>query len=217
MQALKDSFKTCDSSPATVVKQFWIVCLIFSGVDCIVSISVAGMNNETHGGSSGLVFAALWSLFLVIIFDIAGSQLIFYGNCSALMVGFVIGVAAMLAELFLVLMCVFFSFGTSSKHKDFETEDANNAMGAFCFFNMIIFFVFAVLLTQHRSLFVATIQNRPPVSEADKAVQLEPPTVAEPAESEANRESRFSMESIKLEDSQSPPSNKKGDLHEVNV
>ena len=84
-------------------------------MDFIVSLVVAAKNNETPGGSKGIGFAAVWSCFLVIVFSSAGCQVVFKGNNSAVMIGFLFGCSIMLAELFFVLMCVFFTYGTNAK------------------------------------------------------------------------------------------------------
>jgi hypothetical protein len=65
-----------------------------------------------HGYKSAS-FAAIWSMFLVIVFTVLGAMIVFNGKCSELLVGFMIGVAAMLTELFFVLMVIFFVLGTN--------------------------------------------------------------------------------------------------------
>ncbi len=78
----------------------------------IVSIAVAAANaNANTGGHKSASFAAIWSMFLVIGFTAVGGQVVFGGRSSELLVGFLIGVAAMLTELFFVLMVFFFTLG----------------------------------------------------------------------------------------------------------
>ena len=50
-------------------------------------------------------------MFLVIAFTAVGGQVVFAGKSSELLVGFLIGVSAMMTELFFVLMVFFFTLG----------------------------------------------------------------------------------------------------------
>jgi len=84
-------------------------------VDFLISIGVAAKNDNVIGGSSSAAFAALWSFFVALLFSYGGSHLVFIGNGSALMVGFVIGASFMLSQLFFVLMCIFFTYGSTAK------------------------------------------------------------------------------------------------------
>ena len=54
-------------------------------------------------------------MFLCMLFTIHGAQIVFGGVSSELGVGFMIGVAAMMTQLFFVLMCVFFVLSTEAK------------------------------------------------------------------------------------------------------
>ena len=54
-------------------------------------------------------------MFLCILFTIHGAQIVFGGISSELGVGFMIGVATMMTQLFFVLMCVFFVLSTEAK------------------------------------------------------------------------------------------------------
>lgn len=80
----------------------------------IVSIAVAAANDQYAFGYKSAGFAAIWSMFLVIGFTGLGASIVFGGKASELLVGFLIGVAAMLAELFFVLMVIFFVIGTNA-------------------------------------------------------------------------------------------------------
>lgn len=53
-------------------------------------------------------------MFLVIAFTGLGGKVVFGGKSSELLVGFLIGVAAMLTELFFVLMVTFFVLGQNA-------------------------------------------------------------------------------------------------------
>jgi hypothetical protein len=87
-------------------------------VQCIVSIAVAATNAKT-GGYKSASFAAIWSMFLVIGFTTVGGQIVFGGKSSELLVGFMIGVAFMLCELFFVLMVAFFILGSEATHNGY--------------------------------------------------------------------------------------------------
>jgi hypothetical protein len=71
-------------------------------------------NSNTVGGYKSASFAAIWSMLLVIAFTSVGGRMVVGGKSSPLLVGFLIGVAIMLAELFFVLMIIFFIFGTNA-------------------------------------------------------------------------------------------------------
>ena len=79
-----------------------------------MSIVVAAKQN-TIGGYPSATFAAIWSMFLCILFTIHGAQIVFGAASTELGVGFMIGVAAMMTQLFFVLMCVFFVLATEAK------------------------------------------------------------------------------------------------------
>jgi hypothetical protein len=86
----------------------------FGLIQCIVSIIVAA-KQKGIGGYPSATFAAIWSMFLCILFMIHGAQIVFGSVSSELGVGFMIGVAAMMTQLFFVLMCVFFVLATEAK------------------------------------------------------------------------------------------------------
>lgn len=77
-------------------------------------------NNDPHGYKSA-TFAAIWSMFLVITFTGIAGSVVFGGKASELLVGFLIGVAAMLTELFFVLMVIFFIIGQSAGNNNYST------------------------------------------------------------------------------------------------
>lgn len=65
-------------------------------------------------------------MFLVIGFTIIGGQIVFGGKSSELLVGFMIGVAFMLAELFFVLMVAFFILGAEATHNGYSKSIAGS-------------------------------------------------------------------------------------------
>ena len=92
---------------------------VFTIIQVIVSIAVAAMNSKSHGGYKSATFTSIWAMLLALIFCGVGGQIVFKGNSSPLLVGFMIGVAAMLCQLFFVLMCVFFVLGTEATHNGY--------------------------------------------------------------------------------------------------
>ena len=66
-------------------------------------------------------FAAMWSMFLVLMFTVHGYQIVFGAQSTEIGVGYMIGVAAMMTQLFFVLMCVFFVLSTDAKNAGYGT------------------------------------------------------------------------------------------------
>jgi hypothetical protein len=89
-------------------------------------------------------------MFLVMGFTGLGASIVFGGKASELLVGFLIGVAAMLAELFFVLMVIFFVIGENAVNNGQKAGPADKAYAAFSLINMIIYFVWAIILVVHR-------------------------------------------------------------------
>lgn len=54
---------------------------------------------------------------------------------------------------------LFFSFLLPSSHYFSASEQADTAYGTFCLFNMIIYFVYAIILTVHRRSVIAQVIN----------------------------------------------------------
>jgi len=132
------------------LRHMWFVIVIFAVVQVIVSIAVAAANNTDVGGYKSATFAAIWSMFLVIFSTAVGGQIVFAGKSSELLVGFMIGFSAMLTELFFVLMVLFFILSSEATTQMLKTAPADKAYGAFCLFNMIIYFVWTIILAVHR-------------------------------------------------------------------
>jgi hypothetical protein len=86
------------------------------------------------------------------------------GTHPPLLVGFLCGVAGMLAQLFLVLMAVFFTLSTEATVMGYATAPADTAFGAFALINMIIYIVWAIILGVHRQS-VIDHSFQPPVQE----------------------------------------------------
>jgi uncharacterized membrane protein len=123
---------------------------IFAVVQVIVSCAVAASNSKTDGGYKSASFAAIWSMFLVIGFTSLGAKVVFGGRSSELLVGFLIGCAAMLSQLCFVLMVIFFVFGANAQTSHIATAPSDQAYAAFSLINMIIYFVWTIILIVHR-------------------------------------------------------------------
>ena len=133
---------------------------------------MAAKNNVSVGGYQGAGFAAMWSCFLACLLAVQGAKAAFSKTgVSPLFVGFLIGLSAMLAQLFFVLMCLFFALGAEANkngwgtqfyslmnlyastkiHTFIETGYADNALGSFSLFNLIVYSLWAIVLSYKRS------------------------------------------------------------------
>jgi hypothetical protein len=114
-------------------------------VQIIVSIIVAAYEGSTDRGKRGyksLGFAAIWSMFLVIAFTYLGYQIAFTSKSTELLVGFMIGVAAMLTELFFVLMCIFFIIGSEGS----SSNQSNTLLFYFNYFRTFDYKLFIIYI-----------------------------------------------------------------------
>eukprot|EP01038_Epipyxis_sp_PR26KG_P009489 gene9489-12783_t len=141
------------------LRHMWFVIVLFAVVQVIVSIAVAATNNTMAGGFKSLGFAAIWSMFLVIGFTVLGGRIVMTNRSSELLVGFMIGIAAMLTELFFVLMVMFFIIGQEAGLNGGKTAPSDKAYAAFCLINMIIYFVWTIILTVHRRTVMISKQD----------------------------------------------------------
>lgn len=89
-------------------------------------------------------------MFLVITFVALGGTIVFGAKASELLIGFQIGVAAMLTELFFVLMVIFFILGHNAALNSRKEAPSDQAYAAFSLINMIIYFVWTIILVVHR-------------------------------------------------------------------
>jgi len=155
MQQVKGKIEMYRREGHLAIKHMWIVVLIFAVVQVIVSIAVAAANSSTEsGGYKSASFAAIWSMFLVIMFTGLGAKIVFGGRSSALLVGFLLGAAAMLTELFFVLMVMFFVLGQNANTNGYATAPSDTAYAAFSLLNMVIYFVWAIILAVHRNTII---------------------------------------------------------------
>jgi preprotein translocase subunit SecG len=120
---LLQKFNEYKKDAALAMKHMWFVVAAFAILQIIVSIAAAAKNSTTEGGYKSAAFAAIWSMFLVIIFTGLGAQIVFRAQATALQVGFLIGVSAMLCQLFFVLMVIFLIL---------STEATNSHIGKYC-------------------------------------------------------------------------------------
>ena len=104
------------------VLSLYIFQKVFAVVQIIVSIAVAAANSKagSEGGMKSAGFAAIWSMFLVLGFTYIGGKIVFGDKSSELLVGFMIGIAYMLVELFFVLMIVFFILGSDANKSGYS-------------------------------------------------------------------------------------------------
>ena len=115
-----------------------------------MAIIVAAFNSQTPNGYKSASFAAIWNMFIVIGFCRASYSILFHSKASELMVGALLGISIMLAQLFFVLMVVFFIFGSEADVNNPTVGPSDRAYGAFCFFNMLAYFAWSILLTMNR-------------------------------------------------------------------
>lgn len=155
------------------LKHMWIVILVLGVVQIIVSIACAAANVQSPNGHKSATFAALWSMFLVILFVFLGYKIIRGGKSHPLLVGFMIGVALMLAQLCFVLMAMFFTFGAEADTNKWTTAPSDKAYGVFSLFNMIIYFVWGIILIVHRNMVMAE-----PVAQQQQSTYYEEEDVA---------------------------------------
>lgn len=118
----------------------------------IVSLVTVGYNGKTTGGSKGLAFVAFWSGLLVVAYAIVGSVGVYSAKGVDLFtIGTMIGMGVMLAQLFFVLMWVYYIHGQEAAQNGYVSEGADNAMGSICFFNLIVYTVWSIILIVHRA------------------------------------------------------------------
>jgi len=95
-----------------------------------------------------------------------GGKVVLAQSSPPLLVGFLLGVAGMLAQLFLVLMAVFFTLSTEANTQGYGTAPADTAFGVFSLLNMIIYIVWAIILGVHRQTIIDH-SIAPPAHEED--------------------------------------------------
>lgn len=145
--------------PALALKQmFWVV-IIFSCVQVIVSIIVAAKNSKYDYGYKSLVFTAVWAMFLVILFAAIAGKVVFEGKAAPLLVGFLVGIAFMLCQLFFMIAVLFLGVGDEASKQQWDTGDADKAYGAFAIILCIIYFVWGLILWCHRDSVSMTEQE----------------------------------------------------------
>lgn len=153
-----------------MLKSMWYVLACSCVVQLIVASAVAAANANTAAGYKSASFAAIWALFLVLLFQVLSAYMVFKQKSSALMVGFVIGTGFMTSELFFMLMCVFFLIGTEAETiNPGAAMDSDKAYGSFAFFNMIFYFIWSVLLLNNRADLITSEHGNDDESGAEKA------------------------------------------------
>ena len=140
----------------------------------------------------GLAFAAIWSMFLVLWMAYYNTSALRKNSWgSELMIGFLIGMSGMMSQMFFFLACVFFGYGTSAASKGYKTENADKAMGSFCFFNFILYALWTNLLINKR----AELIDVPPPSQSSMNDPYHAPIEGKRTESYANQSSGPSIQS----------------------
>lgn len=147
---MKARLNTYKKEGALALKHMWYVVAVFTLILFILAIFVAHQNSAYDGGFVSVAFAAIWSMFLTLIFGYIGFKIVFGGKNMELLVGFMIGVASMLAQLFFMLAVIFFALGVEAANQSLVTADADKAYGTFSLLISIIYAVWAIILTVHR-------------------------------------------------------------------
>lgn len=106
----------------------------------LISIIVGDDNHKSNYGTKAIGFAALWSSGMLLILMVASGIIIFYGKASSHLIGLLIGISGMLAQLFFVLCVVFLVYGDHA----ISTGHGNNFIlfhFSFFFFIFILFYL----------------------------------------------------------------------------
>ena len=81
-----------------------------------MSLAVTSQNNNSTGGFIGAGFASMWSCFIACILSYISIKAVFSSQgISPIYVGFIIGLSIMLAQLYLMLMFIFFFLGSEAQ------------------------------------------------------------------------------------------------------
>ncbi len=88
---------------------------------------------------------------MVLIFTYEGYGVVTQNKSSALKVGFVIGIACMLCQLFFMIGVLYIGLGLEAYSNGWSTSDSDQAYGAFAIINSLIYLVWSVILIIHRS------------------------------------------------------------------
>ena len=141
---------SCADGGRQALKNTWYVICGFSSIQCLVAIICAAFNSQTPNGYKSASFAAIWNMFIIMGFCRVSYSVVFHSKSSEILVGAMMGISIMLAQLFFVLMVVFFIFGSEADVNNPTVAPSDNAYGAFSFFNMLAYFAWSILLTMHR-------------------------------------------------------------------
>lgn len=132
------------------LKTMWYALAVSCVVQVIVSCATAAANSTTAAGYKSASFAALWAMFLALTFQALSYSIVFKQQSSALFVGFMIGSGFMTAELFFMLMCIFFILGTEAQTLNPPVVDSDKAYGSFALFNTFLYLAWTIILTYNR-------------------------------------------------------------------
>lgn len=138
------------------LRHMWVVVAIMTLIQVIVSLVVASKNSSDIGGYKSAAFIAIWCMFLVICFTYNGYKIVKTNKNSSFTVGFVIGIACMLCQLFFMVGVLYIGLGLEAYKNNWTTSDSDQAYGAFAIMNSIIYLVWSVILIIHRSAIMRT-------------------------------------------------------------
>ena len=156
---------------ASTLKLGWYFLAVLVVIQLIVASAAAAANATTVNGYKSASFAAVWGLFLVLIFQYMTAHIIFRQKSSALFVGFVIGTGFMTSELMFMLMCVFFLIGTEAETiNPGAAVDSDKAYGSFAFFNFIFYFIWSYILFSNRADFIVSETGHDDEPSKDEAI-----------------------------------------------
>ena len=88
----------------TPLKFVWYVSVVMAFIQIITSISTAVINGKAVGGYKSAGFTSIWCLFLVLLYEYLTYQMVFKGKHDELLVGFTIGLSAMMTQLFFMVI-----------------------------------------------------------------------------------------------------------------
>eukprot|EP00602_Paraphysomonas_sp_CaronLab_P002912 CAMPEP_0185029912 /NCGR_PEP_ID=MMETSP1103-20130426/16557_1 /TAXON_ID=36769 /ORGANISM="Paraphysomonas bandaiensis, Strain Caron Lab Isolate" /LENGTH=144 /DNA_ID=CAMNT_0027564839 /DNA_START=198 /DNA_END=632 /DNA_ORIENTATION=+ len=106
------------------------------------------------------------------------AKVVFHGNATPHTVGLLIGASAMLAQLFFVLMIVFFVFSEHASSKGHDVKDTDKAMGSFALFSLLVMSMWSFSLYSFRD----TLIKGPPVGSSSDSVLAASAAVAHEAD-----------------------------------
>ena len=88
----------------TPTKLVWYVSVVMAFIQIITSISTAVINSKAVGGYKSAGFTSIWCLFLVCFYEYLTYKVVMTNDKhDGLLVGFTIGLSAMMTQLFFMV------------------------------------------------------------------------------------------------------------------